>query len=359
MARMIERWFPCTEVSAAVAAGWGSGNSERKLFTWFAARPSAQARAAVICSLLPWPSEEAEQLRLQELVRKAMVGRDSAWSEIRGEILRSNESPVKTLDPFSGRGMVPLEAARIGIEADAIDYSPVAVLASSLLTDHPFADWSNEPPLPFGTANTLSFGSGRLVHDVDILLEEIGRRQREKMQDLYPRGAEGSQPWGYLWAVTLPCQECGRRFPLIGRNLLRESAKRRVRGSKNSVEDPGQSFYVRAAPDKDKYEVVIEDGPPTVATTLVNAVGPDGKKIPGKSAICVFCSHVHRLTVHRRLTNEGQGRDALLLVAEHDPVVGKRFRLPTKPNKRQQTPRKLRYARKTPSHLFYPRFQTR
>ena len=259
----------------------------------------------------------------------AMAGRDTAWAEIRAEILRSNELPVKLLDPFSGRGMIPLEAARLGIESDAIDYSPVAVLASSLLTDHPFVDWSNEPTLPFGTANSLSFGSDRLMHDVELLLDEVGRRQRGRMQSLYPLGLGGSQPWGYLWAVTLPCQECGRRFPLIGRNLLREESKRNVRGSKESVEDPGQSFYVRASPDKKTFEVVIQDGPPTVAPTLVNAIGADGKKIPGKSAICIFCSHVHPLKVHRGLTNEGHGRDSLLLVAEHDPIVGKRFRLPS------------------------------
>ena len=28
MTRMIERWFPCAEVSEASGAGWGSGNSE-------------------------------------------------------------------------------------------------------------------------------------------------------------------------------------------------------------------------------------------------------------------------------------------------------------------------------------------
>ena len=32
---------------------------------------------------------------------------------------------------------------------------------------------------------------------------------------------DGKQPWGYLWAVTLPCQECGRRFPLTGSLMLR------------------------------------------------------------------------------------------------------------------------------------------
>ena len=47
MTRMIERWFPCAEVSANSDTGWGSGNTERNLFTWFAARPTAQAKAAI------------------------------------------------------------------------------------------------------------------------------------------------------------------------------------------------------------------------------------------------------------------------------------------------------------------------
>ena len=55
--------------------GWGSGKSEKALFTWFAARPLAQAKAAVLTSLLPWPDDQDEQRRLQKLVRQAMTGR--------------------------------------------------------------------------------------------------------------------------------------------------------------------------------------------------------------------------------------------------------------------------------------------
>lgn len=67
MTRMIERWFPCAEVSEASGKGWGSGNTERSLFTWYAARPTAQAKAAVLTSLLPWPDDETEQKKLQDL----------------------------------------------------------------------------------------------------------------------------------------------------------------------------------------------------------------------------------------------------------------------------------------------------
>ncbi len=59
--RIIERWFPCAEVSAASSKGWGSSNSETLIMSWFAKRPLAQSRAAVLCSLLPWPEDHDEQ----------------------------------------------------------------------------------------------------------------------------------------------------------------------------------------------------------------------------------------------------------------------------------------------------------
>src|SRR5438270_36904 len=49
--RLIERWFPVAAVDEACGTTAGSGQSEKAIFTWFASRPIAQARAAVLCSL--------------------------------------------------------------------------------------------------------------------------------------------------------------------------------------------------------------------------------------------------------------------------------------------------------------------
>ena len=328
MTRMIERWFPCAEVSLASATGWGTGNVERKLFTWFAARPTAQAKAAMLCSLLPWPDSEVERERLQDLVREAMTGREAAWTAVRSAIANAHPSSVRVIDPFSGRGMIPLEAARLGLDAVAIDYSPVATLASALLTSDPFCDWSAEPSLPFANAPSQTLSSPRLVEDVANVLSEISRRHRSSMSGFYPLDAAGAYPWGYIWAVTLPCQECGRRFPIVGKNLLREPSQRRRRGG-GAFHDPGQSYRIMVDRSSDAFWAEVQDGPPSTTPTLVNATGVNGRKIPGKSAVCPFCQHVHPLEVHRRLTNDGLGRDALLLVGDHDDVVGKRFRQPT------------------------------
>jgi len=161
---MIERWFPCAEVSEASGSGWGSGAAEKRLFTWFAARPLAQAKAAVLTSLLPWPDDEGEQQRLQDLVRRAMSDRDGANAEVAAELARCYPDGARVLDPFAGRGMIPMEAGRYGTDARGIDNSPVAVLAASLLTDYPVRDWSAEPDLPW-SGNALS--TDKLLDDVD------------------------------------------------------------------------------------------------------------------------------------------------------------------------------------------------
>lgn len=323
MTRMIERWFPGPEVSASSAVGWGSGNAEIGLFPWFAKRPTAQAKAAVICSLLPWPEDAAEQERLQDLVRAAMTGRYAAWSELRAEFARIGVDDRGVLDPFSGRGMIPLEAARLDIRAHAIDYSPIAVLASKLLTDYPFRDWGSEPELPFAISNDRLYeGRPKLLRDVEATFSEVGKRWSSRMQHVYPT-RHGRLPWGYLWAITLPCQECGHRFPLIGSFELRRPSVRR------GVADAGQAFYIAVDQTSGQFEPVVHDGVPQRTPTLTPATDATGRKLAGKSAICPFCQNVHPLSQHRRLTDEGLSEDALLVVADHSDGVGKVYRVPT------------------------------
>lgn len=142
--RMIERWFPCAEVSEACSSGWGAGGPEKALFTWFAARPLAQARAAVLTSLLPWPEDESEQRRLQDLVRRALQSKDKAQLELTAELSRWCPEGASLLDPFAGRATIPLEGSRLGVRSVGVDYSPVATLAGQLLAEFPQKDWSSE-----------------------------------------------------------------------------------------------------------------------------------------------------------------------------------------------------------------------
>lgn len=323
MTWMIERWFPCAEVSANSQSGWGSGNAEVGIMTWFAKRPTAQAKAATICSLLPWPDDPAEQQDLQRLVREAMTGRFAAVEEINKRISASHSSPVSTLDPFSGRGMLPLETARLGLPAYAIDYSPVAVLASRLLTDFPFRSWEDEPSLPFD--QTLLGTRARLVGDVDAVFREVSVRHQEALARFYPE-VGGRQAWGYLWAVTIPCQECSRPFPLIGRLNLRQPSTRRNRKTKTTFQDPGQAYYIDADAASGTWSVVVHDGEPQRPPTRQVPPGRSKYDSNGRLAVCPFCGHAHDRHMQMRILAEGGGNDAPLLAADLDAEVGKSYR---------------------------------
>lgn len=139
------------------------------------------------------------------------------------------------------------------------------------------------------------------------------------MAEVYPK-VNGRRPWGYLWAVTLPCQECGNRFPLTGSLVLRHPLPVK--------HDLGQSYRIEADRTSGEFRAVVHEGSPQEQPTLV-ATMKGGKAIRGKAAVCPFCEHVHLKATHTRLMAEGQGRDALLVVADIDPDVGKSFRQPT------------------------------
>lgn len=318
MTKMIERWFPCQEVSENTDSGWGSGNSEKNLFTWFAARPLAQAKAAVICSLLPWPADAAEQQRLQALVRAAMTGRDAAHDELVAELAKHYREGASVVDPYSGRAMIPLEAARLGVKAWGIDYSPVATLGGTLLADYPLRNWDHEVPLPFDGYKADDFetwSKPRLLRDVKFVLDMIGDRYEQEMDDFYPR-VLGKRPWGYLWSVTLPCQNCGRRFPLTGNLVLRHPLPKK--------NDAGQSYRIVTDTEAGTFRAEVVDGPPLGQPTLVSVQGQRGK-----AAVCPFCEHVHVKDVHARLMKDGLAGDEMLVVADLDDTVGKSFREPS------------------------------
>lgn len=316
--RLIERWFPCEEVSRhSGGRGWGSGFAEKSLFVWFASRPLAQAKAAVICSLLPWPHNPCEQESLKNLVREAMTGYDAANVELRAELAKHYPDGAKLCDPFSGRAIIPLEAARLGVRAWGIDYSPVATLAGRLLADYPMRNWDNEPPLPiegYEEHAAEHFTEPRLLRDVQFVLDEIGGRYESAMDEFYPV-VNGKRPWGYVWAVTLPCANCGNQFPLTGSLTLRNPNPKK--------HDLGQSYRIVVDESSGTFAIEVRDGKPESQPTLRKAAGDRGK-----SGICPFCDHTHHSETLKRMMRDGLKGDAMLVVADLDSGVGKYYREP-------------------------------
>lgn len=313
--RMIDRWFPCTAVDEAVGTPEGSGRSEKAIFTWFASRPIAQARAAVLVALLD------DDPRLRGMVVEAVKGNANASRRLVEDSIRTRypENRPVVADVFSGRAMIPLEAAKLGLRVVGLDYSPVATLAGQLLADYPLRDWEHEPPLPFEQPARTGLGVGdepRLLRDVRTVLAEVGQRMRAAMAPLYPCSSDGGVPWGYLWAITIPCDACGSRFPLVGSLILRHPYHR--------TDDTGQSF--RIAVDGDEWRIEVVDGPSVGIPTLAAATGARSR---GKSGRCPFCGHLHSLDAIKAKGFAGQYEDVPLLVAESegDGDTRKIFRL--------------------------------
>jgi adenine-specific DNA methylase len=314
--RLVDHWFPCSSVDAAVGTPAGSGRSEKALFTWFASRPIAQARAAVLAALLP------DQAGYYGDVRLAIeCGDEGAQQRLRQAIIAQYPAgrPV-VLDVFSGRGIIPLEAARLGITAVGTDLSPVATLAGRLLADYPLRDWSAEPDLPFERpameGALFADNEPRLLKDVRSVFDEVRSRVATAVSSLYPRSDNGTLPWAYVWAVTVPCDNCKHRFPLIGSLVLRHPYKR--------TDDDGQSL--RLVMGQDTWRTEIIEGPPMQEPTYVAA---SGKR--GKSARCPFpsCGHAHSAESVKSMGFAGQYRDALLAVGEELEGSRKIFRVPT------------------------------
>jgi putative DNA methylase len=161
--------------------------------------------------------------------------------------------------------------------------------------------------------------NSKLVRDVRILLDEIGRRHEQSMDEFYPKNARGERPWGYLWAQTMPCDECRHRFPVIGSAILRYPAL--------VADDPGACFSLIADRSTGELEVVIHDGIDAASPTLLS---PSRKR--GKVARCPFCDHPHVLDVIKAKAKAGLLCDKILLIADLDSTIGPVFRLPSPPD---------------------------
>jgi putative DNA methylase len=321
--RLIDRWFPVAAVDEACGTPAGSGLTEKALFTWFASRPLAQARGAALTALLPNDDE------LKPLVEIAVKTGDPATVDKLSQAMLNayGGRPPVVLDMFSGRGIIPMEAARAGSIAIGIDLSPVATLAGRLLADYPARDWTLEPPVPFGSPDGSSGSlqledaarSERLADDVARVLDEVDRVVASRVEPYFPKNAEGTFPWGYVWTTTLPCDACRRRFPLLGSLSLLPA------NDKGAHRDRS----MRLTTSGDEWDVEVVEGPPVQAPTYASAVKADGKKKKGKSARCLFCGHIHTLDSVKAKCEADQMRDRLLLVADVNADKKRFFRVPT------------------------------
>ncbi len=312
--RLIEVALPLKEVSEQSAREKTIRHGHiSTLHIWWARRPLAACRAAVFASLIPDPDDPEcpesfrtlvmEQLGRSEFKPKGEVNGKPVEDTSRNRCLEFIKHLVKwensnkpeyidparkliatahkflhrgadgnaptLLDSFAGGGAIPLEALRLGCEAQAIDINPVAHLIELCTLAYPQKyGQPDSRPVPDhikrliankakkkakggsglydGDNATVEPVSAEVTPDVEITEAEyrknplaadvkywgtwVLQRVRIEVDQFYPVGRDGDTPIAYLWARTVRCPNpsCRAAIPLIRQLWLCKKAKRKV-----------------------------------------------------------------------------------------------------------------------------------
>lgn len=195
--------------------------------------PPAPAEMLDNRCLVKWETSDPKNLQGREVLR---IARELI------RVANGGNIPV-VLDPFAGGGAIPLEAARLGCQAIANDYNPVAYLILRATCEFPqrfgkpsaveqkTAQTGTQPLLVASEAQRAeSQITNRLAHDVERWATWMLERARTRIGHLYPAGRDGHPVVGYLWARTAPCSNpsCRAEIPLLRSLLVCNKAKKRV-----------------------------------------------------------------------------------------------------------------------------------
>lgn len=206
--KLIEVALPLPEINDASAYDKmpGIGPHPKGIHHWWARLPLPTARAVLFASVVDDPSshpekfpteeaQNAERERLfgivRELMQKKLHERPEVYNKAREEMLKHAGGKLPpVLDPFSGGGSIPLEAARLGFEAHAADLNPVAVLLNKCNLDL-VPRWLDRPPVnPVAQTNEVHRagwqGVAGLAADVRYYGDLVRKRAIEKIGHLYP-----------------------------------------------------------------------------------------------------------------------------------------------------------------------------
>lgn len=248
---------------------------------WWSRKPTGLARAVLFASVIDdpmeradlWPSEEERHEKRHELLD--MVADLSRWDcplprieEARGLVrAQCGDNVPQFIDPFCGGGAIPLEAARLGLPAAAIDLSPVAALITKGLIEVPSVIGGLGPVHPAAPkrlgASTRMEGLGQ---DVRLYGEQLIAETRERIGGSYPPvlALDGSatQAVSYLWARAATCSNpgCRAELPLLSTWWLSKRAKNHWHVRPSFGEGRINFEVHRGAPPEDLEDLKVSRG---------------------------------------------------------------------------------------------------
>lgn len=323
--RFIEESFPVKEVGAAAAKEKSIRHGHiSTLHIWWARRPLAASRATAYAALTPAPADAEEWQRRRDFIIDLSQWENSLnprlLDKARQEILQANDGrPPRILDPFAGGGSYPLEALRLGCEAYANDYNPVAVLLLKATLEYPQRFGQAIPVDGIPTDGAMPWARPGTLNPLLEAVKKWGNWVLEEacqeLHDFYPPDADGSVPVGYIWARTVPCQNpaCGTSIPLMRQFWLARKANKQV------------ALYPLVVDHRVTFQIV-GDGYESWPTNF----DPDNGTVSGAIATCPVCGAVVDDDTTRRLFQEALSGQRLVAVVLHSKGrQGKTYRIAT------------------------------
>jgi putative DNA methylase len=322
--RLIEDYIPITEISRV---GAREKNVRRghisTIHLWWARRPLVACRAAVFGSLVPTQAfdgvhstnpQDSARTKAANFLKALCIypHSDLAIKEAESLILDSHakrqRSPVnahsatapvprpRVLDMFAGGGAIPLEAARLGCDAYALDLNPVAHIIELCTLyfpqkyGHPRNDvhGAGRTNTWIGLANEVKHWGKKISEEVRAEVGDLYKSVKDKRKSQAPttsrlwreagdKNREYLTPIAYLWTRVVDCKNpsCKGPVPLAKQTWLCKKENRyvafRIIASKKSM--------------KLRFEVVETTSPDELE------FNPDLGSTGG-NATCLFCGTV-------------------------------------------------------------------
>ena len=376
--RLIEEAFPLKKVSE-------DSKHEKKvnhghissLHVWPARRPLAACRAVTIATLLPDPEDAPEKMKAEytrlsgsplpekqrEYLCNDLIGSLTRWKDENGQgdwdakdqkgrwvnklriakeliLMVYDGHPPKVLDMFAGGGAIPLEAMRLGCEAIANDYNPVAWFILKCTLEYPQRFAGKATPLPdLNLDEHLDLKKGDLADHVRLWGQWVLENARGELVDYYPI-IDNKPTVAYLWARTIPCQDpqCGATVPLLKTLKICTKAEKTL---KDTPENRNRPDFLRIKKTKNQTKVIINSKRdlklyPDHETKRVhfkivvpkNADDVGKPTMSGSTATCPFCESQQPDNYIKRCGHEGKLKAQITTVV-YQEGYGKEYRPPT------------------------------
>jgi len=350
--RLIERALPVKALS-------GEGAREKAirhghistLHVWWARRPLTVSRAAVFASLLPADAmdEVGFEKFVANLCRWEVHDGDPAGRYLLEQaraLIRKYypDGPPKVLDPFAGGGSIPLEALRLGCEAHAVEYNPVAYLILKATIEYP--QRYGLPP------SFLPRGRGReLAADVRRWGEWVLAQARRELQAFYPPGPGGETVVAYIWSRTIRCPNpnCGAEIPLFRQFWLARKPGKKV--ALQPVVDRRPPLPPACGGLGGRVDFVVLEGR-ALEAAMNGGFDPGEGTVARANARCLVCHTAAADKYVRQEAKEGRmGHRLVALVTTHGKGSGRNYHL-ARPEDREafeKAARRLAELQKQPS----------